>query len=187
MIKRISDILIALIAIGILLIPCIFIWFGVKLTSSGPGIYWSQRAGRNGNFFMMPKFRTMLIDTPEIETDKLSYAKQYITSIGHFLRKTSLDELPQFISVLSGEMSIVGPRPALYNQNNLIQKRKELGIDILRPGITGWAQIKGRDEITLSKKIRLDQEYLEHQSLLFDFKIILKTIFLVLKSKHITH
>lgn len=187
MIKRTCDIIISLITISILMLPCIFIWLAIKLTSSGPGLYWSRRAGRNDKFFIMPKFRTMRVGTPEIATDQLSHPKKYMTPIGFFLRKTSLDEIPQFLSVLSGEMSIVGPRPALHNQNELIYRRKKLGIDILRPGITGWAQINGRDDITLSEKIFFDHEYLKYQSLLFDFKIIIRTISLVLKRKNTLH
>jgi O-antigen biosynthesis protein WbqP len=125
----------------------------------------------------------MIVNTPEVATDKLFYPKQYITPIGSFLRNTSLDETPQFLSVLIGDMSIVGPRPALHNQSKLIKKRNELGINILRPGITGWAQVNGRDNIALSKKIHLDQQYLKRQSILFDLKIIIKTIVLVFTSK----
>lgn len=187
MIKRLFDIIISFIAIVIFIIPGVFIAISIILTSHGPIIYWSKRVGANSTYFKMPKFRTMNIETPEIETDKILYPKQYITPIGSLLRKTSLDELPQFFSVLLGDMSIVGPRPALHNQYNLINERKELQIDILRPGITGWAQINGRDNIPLSKKVALDKEYLQNQSTLFDFKIIIKTIFLVLKSKDIVH
>ena len=187
MIKRICDILIALITINIFIIPCVFIWLAVKLTSSGPGLYWSQRVGRNGLIFMMPKFRTMRTETPELGTDEILSPTKYITPIGSFLRNTSLDEIPQILTVLIGKMSIVGPRPALRNQHSLIAKRKKLGVDILRPGITGWAQINGRDEITLSKKVYLDQQYLRRQSFMFDLKIIIKTIKLVLTAKNVIH
>jgi len=184
LIKRIFDITISLFIIIIIAIPCIFIWFMVKLTSSGPGIYWSRRAGRQGTFFMMPKFRTMHTETPEVATDKLSCSELYMTPIGLFLRKTSLDELPQFFTVLTGKMSIVGPRPALHNQCELINKRKKLGIDTLRPGITGWAQINGRDDIKLSEKIIFDNDYLKYHSFLFDLRIIIRTISLVLIRKN---
>lgn len=187
MIKRMCDILIALISMNIFFIPCVFIWLAVKLTSTGPGLYWSRRVGQNGLFFMMPKFRTMLIETPEVGTDQILSPAKYITPIGSFLRKTSLDETPQILTVLLGNMSIVGPRPALYNQYELTAKRKELGVDILRPGITGWAQINGRDEIALSKKVYLDQQYLKHQSFMFDLKIIIRTIKLVLTAKNVVH
>ena len=187
MTKRICDILIALITFSLIIIPCVFIWVIVKLTSSGPGIHWSRRVGRKGEIFMMPKFRTMRIDTPELATDKISDPKQFITPIGSFLRNKSLDELPQVLSVLIGDMSIVGPRPSLYNQYELIAKRKNLGIDKLRPGITGWAQINGRDKITLSQKLFLDQQYLKHQSFIFDLKIIIGTLKLVLRAKNVIH
>ena len=187
MIKRAFDIIIALISINILIVPCILIFIAVKLTSSGPALYWSLRIGRKNTFFMMPKFRTMCLKTPELASDKLKDPTKYLTPIGSFLRHNSLDELPQFLSVLSGDMSVVGPRPALHNQNSLITKRKEFGIDVLLPGITGWAQINGRDNISLSKKIALDNYYLKHKSILLDFKIIIITISKVLRSKNVIH
>ena len=182
-----SDIGISLIIISILILPCIFIWIAVKLTSKGPGLYWSRRIGYKSKFFMMPKFRTMILDTPEIESNQLLDPKKYVTPFGFFLRKTSLDEIPQFFSVLIGDMSVVGPRPALHNQYKLIAKRKQFRIDILRPGITGWAQINGRDKLLPSRKIYLDLQYLNQRSILFDFKIILKTILLVITLKNINH
>lgn len=187
MAKRLFDILIAFIATIILIIPCVFISILILQTSSGPVIYWSRRTGSNGSHFMMPKFRTMQVHTPEVETDKLSNPQKYLTPIGYFLRRTSIDELPQLFSVLIGDMSLVGPRPALYNQYDVISKRKSLGIDILKPGITGWAQINGRDHLSVQEKISLDYEYLKRQSVFFDFEIIFKTISLVIKSKDITH
>ena len=187
MIKRLLDIIFALIGIMIFMVPYLFILSLVKTTSSGPIIYWSKRLGRDGKLFMMPKFRTMKINTPELSTNKLNNAKQYLTPIGSFLRRTSLDETPQFFSVLKGDMSLVGPRPALYNENDVILKRKKLGIDVLKPGITGWAQINGRDEITLKTKIELDYEYFKKQSISFDFFIILRTIVYVINSKNIIH
>lgn len=187
MTKRLCDILIALITIPIFSILFIFIWITIRITSPGPGIYWSKRIGQNGMIFMMPKFRTMLLKTPEVQTDEIFDPQKYLTPIGSFLRHTSLDETPQILSVLTGKMSIVGPRPALYNQHELIAKRKELGIDILRPGITGWAQINGRDQIKLSQKICLDHQYLKNQSFVFDLKIIIKTMILVLKAKNVLH
>ena len=187
MAKRLFDILIALIATIILIIPCVFISIFILQTSSGPVIYWSRRTGSNGTIFMMPKFRTMKIHTPEVATDKLSDPQKYLTPIGSFLRRSSIDELPQLFSVLIGDMSLVGPRPALYNQYDIISKRKELGIDVLKPGITGWAQINGRDYLDIQEKIDLDHDYLQKQSIFFDFKIIFKTIILVIKSRNITH
>lgn len=187
MVKRLCDILIAFITIIILIIPCVFISIIIIRTSSGPIIYWSRRIGSNGTHFMMPKFRTMQEYTPEIETDKLSEPQKYLTSIGSFLRRSSIDELPQLFSVLIGDMSLVGPRPALYNQYDIIKKRNKLGIDILKPGITGWAQINGRDHLSIEQKINFDYEYLKKQSVFFDFKIIFKTISLVIKCRNISH
>lgn len=187
MIKRLCDILIASISIVILIIPCFFISILIIQTSSGPVIYWSRRIGANGTYFMMPKFRTMQIHTPEVETEKLSDSQKYLTPIGSFLRRSSIDELPQLFSVLIGDMSLVGPRPALHNQYDIILKRKSLGIDVLKPGISGWAQINGRDYLSAEEKINLDYEYLKKQSFCFDFKIIFKTIFLLIKAKDITH
>ncbi len=187
MAKRIFDILIASIATSLLVIPFFFISISILLTSSGPVIYWSRRMGSNGSFFMMPKFRTMQAQTPEVATDKLSDPSKYLTPIGSFLRRSSIDELPQLLSVLIGDMSLVGPRPALYTQYDIISKRKVLGIDILKPGITGWAQVNGRDHLTNKEKINLDYEYFKKQSIFFDLKIIFKTISLVMKSRNISH
>ena len=185
--KRLFDLIIILFAIIIFLVPFILIYLAVKFTSPGPAIYWSRRIGEQGSFFMMPKFRSMRVDTPELATDKLADPEHYLTSIGSFLRRTSLDELPQILSVLRGDMSIVGPRPALHNQHDLIAKRQMLGIDGVRPGITGWAQINGRDDIALSKKIELDYHYLQQQSVRFDLKILILTVTAVLKFKGVKH
>jgi len=187
MIKRTLDLIIAVSAAVIFAVPYIVIMAGVRLSSPGPAIYWSRRAGRQGQFFMMPKFRSMRIDTPEVATDKLGDACTYITPFGSFLRRTSLDELPQIYSVLRGDMSIVGPRPALHNQHELIAQRAALGIDQLRPGVTGWAQINGRDEIALQDKLQFDGEYLARQSLFFDLKIILLTVVAVVRSRGVSH
>lgn len=187
MIKRLFDIIISFAAIFILIIPFIFIGIAIILTSSRPVIYWSKRVGSKGIFFMMPKFRTMKTNTPEVATDKLSDPQNHLIPIGSFLRQTSIDELPQLFSVLIGDMSVVGPRPALSNQHYIISKRKALGIDILKPGITGWAQINGRDLLSPKEKISLDYEYLQKQSIFLDFKIILKSIEVVIKSKNIIH
>ena len=187
MIKRLLDLVIAASAAIIFAFPYILIVVAVRLSSPGPAIYWSRRAGRLGQFFMMPKFRSMSVDTPEVATDKLIDTDRYITPFGSLLRRTSLDELPQIYSVLRGDMSIVGPRPALHNQYELIAQRAELGVDQLRPGVTGWAQINGRDEIVLRDKLRFDQEYLERQSLFFDLKIILLTVVAVVRSRGVSH
>ena len=187
MIKRFLDLVIAVSAAIIFAFPYILIIAAVRLSSPGPAIYWSRRAGRQGKFFMMPKFRSMSVDTPEVATDRLDDTGSYITPLGSFLRRTSLDELPQIYSVLRGDMSIVGPRPALHNQHELIAQRAELGVDQLRPGVTGWAQINGRDEIVLRDKLRFDQEYLERQSFFFDLKIILLTVVAVVRSRGVSH
>ena len=144
----------------------------IRLTSTGPVLYWSDRVGRNNHIFRMPKFRTMRIDTPTVATHLLPNAKQYLTPVGSFLRKSSLDELPQLWSIIKGDMSFVGPRPALFNQDDLVTLRTEYGVDKLLPGLTGWAQINGRDELPISIKLRLDVEYLHKQTFLMDVKII---------------
>ena len=185
--KRLFDLIIILFATIIFFVPFILIYLVVKFTSPGPAIYWSRRVGEQRSFFMMPKFRSMRFDTPELATDKLVNPERYLTGIGSFLRRTSLDELPQIFSVLRGDMSIVGPRPALYNQHDLIAKRQRLGIDRLRPGITGWAQINGRDDIALREKIELDHHYLQQQSIRFDLKILILTVTAVLRSKGVKH
>ena len=187
MLKRSLDIFLAVLVGFISFFPCILIWLSVRLTSPGPALYWSRRAGSQGTFFMMPKFRTMRVNTPEVATDKLGDAKSYLTPVGSFLRRTSLDELPQIYSVMRGDMSIVGPRPALHNQDELIAGRAAMGIDQLRPGVTGWAQINGRDEIALQDKLQFDREYLERQSMFFDLKIIFLTFIAVVRSRGITH
>ncbi len=158
----------------------------IKLESSGPIFYVSKRVGKNNKIFLMPKFRTMDVNTPEIETSKFN-KKNKITSLGKYLRKFSLDELPQIISILKGDMSIVGPRPALFNQKELIKKRTKLGINKLVPGLTGLAQINGRDNITLKKKVFYDNEYMKNRSFFFDLKIILKTVLVAINLEDIKH
>ena len=185
--KRVFDIFFVLMAVAWLVIPFALIWIIILFTSEGSAIYWSKRIGRQGHIFMMPKFRSMHISTPEVATDKLDDADHYITRLGSFLRRTSLDELPQIYSVLRGDMSVVGPRPALYSQLELISRRAELGIDQLRPGMTGWAQINGRDEIVLEDKLNFDKEYLARHSLFFDLKIIFLTLLVVVRSRGVSH
>ena len=185
--KFFFDYIVALAVAFIFALPFLVIIVAVKISSKGPVFYWSKRVGKNSEFFMMPKFRTMHIDTPEVATDVLQNPDQYVTSVGSFLRRTSLDELPQLISVLRGEMSIVGPRPALYNQVDLISERRAMGIDLLLPGITGWAQINGRDEVDLSTKLDLDNEYLQRQNIWLDIKIICLTILAVIYSRGVKH
>lgn len=159
----------------------------VKLTSKGPAVFWSERVGKNNKNFMMPKFRTMKIDTPQVATHLLRGSQSHLTSIGSFLRKSSLDELPQLWSILKGDMSFVGPRPALFNQEDLIKLRTDAGVHKLVPGLTGWAQINGRDEISIPEKVKLDEYYLNNYSLMFDLKIFIQTFFKVVGSKDIQH
>ncbi|WP_061937452.1 sugar transferase [Collimonas pratensis] len=185
--KRIFDLLLALIALIILIIPFVFVAIIVKLTSVGPILYWSDRVGRRNKIFKMPKFRTMRIDTPAVATHLLSDPKKFLTPAGSFLRKSSLDELPQLWSILNGDMSFVGPRPALFNQDDLILLRTENGIDQLVPGLTGWAQINGRDELPIPEKVKLDIEYLHQKSLFFDIKIIFLTFLKVVRRDGVTH
>ena len=185
--KRIFDLLCAFSLLILLLFPLILIALAVRLSSRGPILYWSDRVGVDNRIFKMPKFRSMRIDTPEVATHKLTDPGQYLTPIGHFLRKSSLDELPQLYSVIRGELSFVGPRPALYNQDDLISLRTEKGVSRLIPGITGWAQVNGRDELPIAQKVDYDVEYLERQSFTFDLKILWITFFKVIKGDEVTH
>jgi O-antigen biosynthesis protein WbqP len=189
-VKRFFDIFITFLAILVLAPIFLFTWLIVKLTSTGPALFWSQRVGRNNQLFSMPKFRSMRIGTPQLAThlmNQQSNPNSYLTPVGSLIRKSSLDELPQLWSVLKGDMSIVGPRPALFNQEDLIALRTERGVHKLRPGITGWAQVNGRDEIPIPQKVALDVEYLNKQSLWFDFKIVYLTVIKVIRRDNITH
>ena len=187
MMNRIFNILLS-VAIAILLaIPFIVVSFLVKITSLGPIIHWSKRVGKNNKLFLMPKFRTMKIDTPQTATHLLKNGENYLTPVGSFLRKSSLDEIPQLWSVLIGDMNLVGPRPALYNQDDLVELRTKFGVHKLAPGVTGWAQINGRDELPIPEKVKFDREYLEKKSIGFDVKIICLTIYKVLKRANIQH
>lgn len=185
--KRLFDFTSSLFALLIFSPLLLVVAILVKLTSPGPVLYWSDRVGRNNSIFRMPKFRTMRIDTPAVATHLLTNPDHYLTPIGKFLRKTSLDELPQLINILKGDMSIVGPRPALYNQDDLISLRTAKGIHLLMPGLTGWAQINGRDELPISVKVDFDDYYLKNRSFSLDIKIIFLTFFKVLKSEGIQH
>ncbi len=185
--KRLYDLLLVFCATVLLLLPLILVAAAVSLTSSGPVLYWSDRVGRYNKIFRMPKFRSMRIGTPTVATHLLRDPNAYLTPVGSFLRKSSLDELPQLWSILVGDMSFVGPRPALFNQDDLIALRTKCGVDGLLPGLTGWAQINGRDEIALHKKVELDREYLEKQSFFFDLKIIFLTVYKVIAKKDIAH
>ena len=185
--KRLSDIILSIFGLGALLLPILIIIFFVKLSSKGPTLHWSDRIGKNNVLFKMPKFRTMKQGTPDVATHLLKDPSQFITSIGVFLRRNSLDEIPQLYSVLTGDMSLVGPRPALYNQYDLISVRDKKGINQLKPGITGWAQINGRDELSIYKKVQYDEEYLRRASVSFDIHIIWLTIIRTIKKDGISH
>lgn len=187
MIKRCFDLVLVLLLIVLFSIPLIVIALTVRLTSTGPAIYWSDRVGRHNILFRMPKFRTMRIDTPAVATHLLGKPDQYLTPIGSFLRKSSLDELPQLWSILNGDMSFVGPRPALFNQDDLIQLRTEKGVHLILPGLTGWAQVNGRDELPIPEKVKLDADYLAQQSFWFDMKILFLTFIKVIKRDGVTH
>lgn len=179
--------MLSFIGLVIFTLPLLLIALLVKLTSPGPILYWSDRVGRNNTIFKMPKFRSMRIETPVVATHLLDDPDRYLTPIGNFLRKSSLDELPQLLSILRGDMSFVGPRPALYNQVDLITLRTEKSIHQLIPGLTGWAQINGRDELPIPVKVGFDEYYLRHRSFLFDMRIILLTIAKVLRREGVNH
>lgn len=187
MIKKIFDVSVSFIALCLLSIPLLIIALAVRLTSRGPAIHWSKRIGQNNHIFLMPKFRTMLISTPQVATHLLKDPDAFLTPIGSFLRKTSLDELPQLLSVLKGDMSLVGPRPALFNQYDLMELRTSKNVHTLKPGVTGWAQINGRDELPIPVKVSLDEYYLQHQSLSLDLKILFLTAYKVLNKEGVTH
>jgi len=185
--KRLLDILLASMAGVVLLLPMLVTAFMIRLTSRGPVLYWSDRVGRHNILFKMPKFRSMRVGTPALATHLLDNPQAFLTPIGGFLRKSSLDELPQLWSILKGDMSFVGPRPALFNQHDLIAMRTRHGVHELVPGLTGWAQINGRDELPIPQKVALDVEYLQQRSLWFDMKIIVLTAVRVAKRESVSH
>ncbi len=185
--KRLFDLALAIVAAALLALPIALVWLGVRLTSKGPALYWSDRVGQGNRIFRMPKFRSMRVGTPAVATHLLSEPKVYMTPIGSFLRKSSLDEIPQLWSILKGDMSFVGPRPALFNQDDLIALRTEFTVDQLLPGLTGWAQVNGRDELPIPQKVALDVEYMQRQSLWFDIKIIWMTALKVIKRDGVSH
>ncbi|MDD3484481.1 sugar transferase [Azovibrio restrictus] len=185
--KRFVDLLLALGATLVLLLPILLVALAVKLTSSGPVLYWSDRVGRHNRIFRMPKFRSMRTGTPAVATHLLDNPGAYLTPIGSFLRRSSLDELPQLWSILAGDMSFVGPRPALFNQDDLIALRTAQGVHELVPGLTGWAQINGRDELPIPEKVRLDAEYLRRRSLGFDLRILWLTFIKVVRRDGVSH
>lgn len=185
--KRLFDFVLALFALLILLLPIGLVAVIVKLTSRGPIVYWSDRVGQYNKIFKMPKFRTMRIDTPAVATHLLSNPKQFLTPVGSFLRKSSLDELPQLWSIVKGDMSFVGPRPALFNQDDLVALRSQYGVDKVLPGLTGWAQINGRDELPIPDKVKLDVDYVSRQSFWLDVKILFLTFLKVVRRDGVTH
>jgi O-antigen biosynthesis protein WbqP len=185
--KRIFDFLIALSASVIFLPLALILIMAVKITSKGPAIYWSDRVGRRNVIFKMAKLRTMKTDAPVVATHLLLDPKTQLTPIGGFLRKSSLDELPQLWNILCGDMSLVGPRPALYNQADLIDLRTQYGVDSLPPGLTGWAQLNGRDELSIEEKVKFDCEYLKNQCFLLDLKILWLTVMQVIRAKGVSH
>ena len=185
--KRLFDLCLALAGALSLISLILILAIIIRLTSIGPVLYWSDRVGRYNKLFKMPKFRTMQVDTPAVATHLLPHAKQFLTPVGSFLRKTSLDELPQLWSIIKGDMSFVGPRPALFNQEDLIELRTQCGVHKLVPGLTGWAQINGRDELPIPDKVQLDVEYMNKRSFLFDLKIMTTTILKVASRDGIKH
>lgn len=187
LLKRAFDLVLGTAALVILAVPLIIIAIAVKLTSPGPVLYWSDRVGVRNSIFRMPKFRSMRIDAPVVATHLLKNPDQWLTPIGSFLRKTSLDELPQLLSILRGDMSFVGPRPALFNQDDLIALRTQAGVDALVPGLTGWAQINGRDDLPIPVKVEFDAEYLKRRSFWFDMKIIWLTFIKVIREDNVDH
>jgi O-antigen biosynthesis protein WbqP len=187
MIKRGFDVLLALIAGVLLLLPLVIVAAMVRLTSKGPALYWSDRVGRNNSIFKMPKFRSMRVGTPAVATHLLRNADAALTPIGSFLRKSSLDEIPQLWSILRGDMSFVGPRPALFNQHDLIELRTQCGVHQLVPGLTGWAQVNGRDTLPIPDKVALDQRYLQIQSFWMDLYILWLTFLRVVRRKDVSH
>jgi len=187
MVKRIFDIFLSLICLSFFSFIMILITLMILFTSKRNVLYWSKRVGKNNNFFKMPKFRTMLLKTPEVASDKIYNPESFYTPIGEYLRHYSLDELPQLFSILKGDMSFVGPRPALYNQNELIKMRTEKKIHLLMPGLTGWAQVNGRDKISIFEKVKLDFEYSKNQTFWFDIKILLMTFKKIFIKEDISH
>ncbi len=185
--KRSFDIFLSILSIVILLIPFLILIILLKLSSNGNIFHWSKRIGKNSKIFLMPKFRTMKKNTPNVATHLLNNPQNYLTNIGSYLRKYSLDEIPQIYSIIKGDMSFVGPRPALYNQFDLISKREKLGVNKIKPGVTGWAQINGRDQLSIDEKVRYDFEYLSKKNFLFDTKILFLTILRVFRNQNISH
>ncbi len=186
-IKRLFDLFLGITALFVLIVPLLVVALAVKITSPGPVLYWSDRVGIHNKIFRMPKFRSMRIDAPVVATHLLTNPEQWLTPIGSFLRRSSLDELPQLYSILVGDMSFVGPRPALFNQDDLIALRTQKGVDTLVPGLTGWAQINGRDDLPIPVKVEFDAEYLQKRSFWFDIAILWKTFIKVIRKENVDH
>ena len=187
MLKRVLDVVLVICAMMVLALPIVVAALAVKATSPGPVLYWSNRVGRFNRIFRMPKFRSMRMGTPAVATHLLTDPAAYLTPVGSFLRRTSLDELPQLWSVLKGDMSLVGPRPALFNQQDLIELRTQHGVHELVPGLTGWAQVNGRDDLPIPEKVGYDFEYLQRRSILLDFRILWRTLAKVLQRDGVSH
>jgi O-antigen biosynthesis protein WbqP len=185
--KRCFDLVLSIVLLALFALPLILTALAVRLTSRGPVLHWSKRIGKDNKLFLMPKFRSMKIDTPQVATHLLANAQSHLTPVGAFIRKSSLDELPQLWSVLVGDMSFVGPRPALFNQDDLVKLRTELGVSTLRPGITGWAQVNGRDELPIPVKVEFDNYYLKNASFWLDLKIIFLTAYKVFNAEGVKH
>ena len=185
--KRVFDLAAAIVVAVVLALPILIVAMAVRLTSPGPVLYWSDRVGRHNRIFKMPKFRSMRIDTPAVATHLLEKPEQWLTPIGSYLRKSSMDEFPQLWSILKGDMSFVGPRPALFNQADLVGMRTEKGVHDLVPGLTGWAQVSGRDELSIPQKVALDVDYLQRRSFLFDLKILWLTALKVVSRDGVSH
>ena len=185
--KRLLDLILSAFAVLVLALPCAVVAVSVKLSSPGPVLYWSDRVGRYNRIFQMPKFRSMRVGTPAVATHLLARPEDHLTPIGGFLRRSSLDELPQLWSIIKGDMSFVGPRPALFNQHDLIAQRTQCGVHKITPGLTGWAQINGRDELPIPQKVALDQEYAQRQSIIFDVKILFLTVLRVIMRSNVSH
>jgi O-antigen biosynthesis protein WbqP len=186
-VKRLFDVAFAVVVAIFLMVPILLVAISVRVTSKGPALYWSDRVGRFNKIFKMPKFRSMQVDTPAVATHLLADPGSFLTPIGSFLRKSSLDELPQLWSILVGDMSFVGPRPALFNQDDLVQLRTELGVHVLLPGLTGLAQVNGRDELSIPDKVKLDEAYLHRQSMWFDIQILWLTFLKVVRKDGVSH
>lgn len=185
--KRLVDLALLIPALPFALPLALLVALAVRLTSQGPALYWSKRVGKDETIFLMPKFRTMRTDTPAVATHLLPDPDQWLTPVGSFLRRTSLDEIPQFWSLIKGDMTLVGPRPALFNQDDLMALRRETGVSAMRPGLTGWAQVNGRDDLPIPAKVEFEREYLSRQSLAMDLRIILMTIGKVLRPSGVSH